>query len=204
MRKRAFTLIEIMVVCTILALLATLLAGAYSRYRANLNMVQASARLTAEITNTQQLARSAGQVQMRGGIELAANPLTAATVNNVQGTAKLRIYQCSNDPLAGGLRQVKQAYLLDDTLIKLKITATNLPDVPVVSGIAGDSGLVIEFGVDQGGTGAFQRLFTIPFNPDGTVALPLDTEPARITLDNGVYKRQIEISRVGKVKELRL
>ena len=52
--------------------------------------------------------------------------------------------------------------------------------------------------------GTFQRLFTIPFNPDGTVALPLDTESARITLDNGVYKRQVEISKVGKVKEQRI
>lgn len=201
MRKRAFTLIEIMVVCALLALLATLAAGAYSRYRANLNMVQASARLAAEITNAQQLARSSGQVQMRGGLELSASPLTAATVTDVQGTAKLRVYECSAQ---GGLRGMKQAYLLDDTLVKLKITATNLPNVPVVSGNAGDSGLVMEFGVDQGGTGTFQRLFTIPFNPDGTVALPLDTEPARITLDNGIYKRQVEISRVGKVKELRL
>lgn len=67
-----------------------------------------------------------------------------------------------------------------------------------------DSGLVIEVGIDNGGSGAFQRLFTIPFNPDGTVALPLDSEPARITLDNSIYKRQVEISRVGKVKELRL
>lgn len=201
MRKRAFTLIEILVVCSILAILATLLAGAYSRYRSNLNMVQASARLSAEISNTQQLARTSGQVQTRGGVELSTNPLTAATVTNVQGTAKLRVYQCSAQ---GGLKGVKQAYLLDDTLVALKITATNLPDVPVVSGIAGDSGVVLEVGVDQGGSGTFQRLFTIPFNPDGTVTLPLDTEPARITLDNGIYKRRVEISRVGKVKELRL
>lgn len=201
MRKRAFTLIEIMVVCAILAVLAALLAGAYSRYRANLNMVQASARLAAEVNNTQQLARTSGQVQMRGGLELTANPLPAATVTNVLGTPKLRVYDCST---LGGLRQVKQAYLLDDTLVQMKVTATNLPNVPVVSGNAGDAGLVMEFGVDQGGTGTFQRLFTIPFNPDGTVALPLDTEPARITLDNGIYKRQVEISRVGKVKELRL
>lgn len=197
MRKRAFTLIEIMVVCAVLALLAALVAGAYSRYRANLNMVQASARLAAEITNTQQQARNSGQVQMRGGVELSAAPLTAAIVANVQGTPKIRIYEASNL----GLRGIKQTYLLDDTLVKFTITATNLPNVPVV---LGDSGLVMEFGVDQGGSGAFVRLFTIPFNPDGTVALPLDTEPARITLDNGVYKRRVEISKVGKVKELRL
>lgn len=197
MRKRAFTLIEIMVVCAILAILATLVAGAYGRYRANLNMVQASARLTAEITNTQQQARSSGQLQVRAGVELSSSPLTAATVVNVQGTPKLRVYEGS----ALGLRGLKQTYLLDDTLVKLTISATNLPNVPMV---LGDTGLVMEVGVDQGGSGAFQRLFTIPFNPDGTVALPLDTEPARITLDNGIYKRQIEISRVGKVKELRL
>ena len=79
--------------------------------------------------------------------------------------------------------------------------AHNLPDVPVA---LGDSGLVMEFGIDHKGSGPFQRLFTIPFNPDGSVALPLDTEPARITLDNGIYKRQVELSKVGKVKELRL
>ena len=197
MRKRAFTLIEIMVVCAIVAILATLVAGAYSRYRANLNMVQASSRLSAEITNTQQQARNSGQVQVRGGLELSAAPLAAVTVTNVNGTPRFRIFEGSGL----GLRGLKQAYLLDDTLVKLTITATNLPDVPLV---LGDTGLVMEFGVDQGGTGTFQRLFTIPFNPDGTVALPLDTEPARITMDNGIYKRQIEISKVGKVKELRL
>lgn len=201
MRKRAFSLIEIMVVCAVLALLATLAAGAYSRYRANLNMVQASARLAAEMTNCQQLARSSGQVQMRGGVELTANPLAAATVTAVTGTPKVRIYECS---ALGGLRPVKQLYLLDDTQVALKVTATNVPNAPVVSGGSGDSGLVLEFGVDAGGGGPFQRLFTIPFNPDGTVALPLDTEPARITLDNGIYQRRVEVSRVGKVKEIRL
>ena len=197
MRRRAFSLIEIMVVCAILAILAVLVAGAYSRYRANLNMVQASARLTAEVTNTQQQARSSGQVQMRGGLELTASPLTAATVTAVTGTPKLRVYEGSMT----GIRGLKQAYLLDDTRVSLKITATNLPNVPLQSG---DTGLVMEFGVDDGGAGTFQRLFTIPFNPDGTVALPLDTEPARITMDNGIYRRQIEISKVGKVKEVRL
>ncbi|MFN8607617.1 MAG: prepilin-type N-terminal cleavage/methylation domain-containing protein [Vulcanimicrobiota bacterium] len=197
MRKRAFSLIEIMVVCAILALLAALLAGAYSRYRTNLNLVTASQRLQAEIVNTQQQARNSGQVQMRAGVELAAAPLAAATVNNVQGTPQLRVYEGSGL----GLRGLKKIYLLDDTLVKFKITATNLPNVPLV---LGDTGLVIEFGVDQGGVGTFQRLFTIPFNPDGTVALPLDTESARITLDNGVYKRQVEISKVGKVKEQRI
>lgn len=197
MRRRAFTLIEMMVVCAILAILATLLAGAYARYRTNLNLVTASQRLQAEIINTQQQARNSGQLQVRGGVELSTTPLAAATVNNVKGTPQLRIWEGS----ALGLRGLKKIYLLDDTLVTFSITATNLPNVPMV---LGDTGLTIEFGVDQGGLGTFQRLFTIPLNPDGTVALPLDTEPARITLDNGVYKRQVEISKVGKVKEQRI
>ncbi|MBS2040119.1 type II secretion system protein [bacterium] len=197
MRSRAFTLIEVMVVCAILAILATLLAGAYSRYRTNLNLVTASQRLQAEIINTQQQARNSGQIQVRAGVELSAAPLTAASVTNVQGTPQLRIWEGSSL----GLRGLKKIYLLDDTLVTFRVSATNVPDVPMV---LGDTGLVIEFGVDQGGLGTFQRLFTIPLNPDGTVALPLDTEPARITLDNGIYKRQVEISKVGKVKEQRL
>lgn len=197
MRRRAFSLIEILVVCAVLAVLAGLAAGAYSRYRANLNMVQASARMTAEVTNTQQQARSSGQVQMRGGLELTASPLTPVVVTDVQGTPKIRIFEGSGL----GLRALRQSYLLDDTMVTLKVTATNLPDKPLV---LTDTGLVMEFGVEPGGGGTFQRLFTIPFNPDGTVALPLDTEPARITFDNGIYKRRIEISKVGKVKEVRL
>jgi prepilin-type N-terminal cleavage/methylation domain-containing protein len=197
MRRRAFTLLEIIVVCAILAILAALLVGAYSRYRQNLNLVTASQRLQAEIINIQQQAHNSGQVQMRGGVELSAAPLTASTVTDVLGTPQIRIFEGSGL----GLRGLKKIYLLDDSAVKFKITATNVPNVPMV---LGDTGLVMEFGVDQGGSGAFQRLFTIPFNPDGTVALPLDTEPARITLDNSIYKRQVEISKVGKVKELRL
>jgi len=197
MRRRAFSLIEIMVVAAILAVLAALLAGAYNRYRANLNMVQASSRLAAELSNTQQKSRNSGQVQMRSGVELAAAPLSAVTVNNRFGTPQLRIWE----GVGTAPRALKKIYLLDDTTVELKISATNVPDVPLQSG---DFGLVMEVGVDQKGSGAFQRLFTIPFNPDGTVALPLDTESARITLDNGIYQRQVEISRVGKVKEQRL
>ena len=197
MRRRAFSLIEIMVVAALLALLAGLLAGAYGRYRANLNMVQASSRLAAEITNTQQKARSSGQLQMRGGVELAAAPLSAVTVNNQFGTPQLRIWE----GVGMAPRALKKIYLLDDTFVEMKLSATNLPNVPLQSG---DFGLVMEVGIDHKGSGPFLPLFTIPFNPDGTVALPLDTEPARITLDNGIYKRQVEISRVGKVKEQRL
>lgn len=201
MRRRAFTILEIIVICAILAILAALLVGAYSRYRQNLNLVTATQRLQAEIINFQQQARNSGQIQKRGGVELAAAPLSAVTVNSVQGTPQIRVFEGLSVGLTPDLRGLKKIYLLDDSSVKFKITATNLPDVPMAPG---DTGLVMEFGVDQGGLGTFQRLFTIPFNPDGTVALPLDTEPARITLDNSIYKRQVEISKVGKVKELRL
>jgi len=197
MRRRAFSLIEIMAVSALLAFLAALLAGAYGRYRSSLNMTQASARLAAEMSNIQQSARNSGQVQMRSGVELAAAPLSAVTVSNQFGTPRLRVMEGTST----GPREIKKLYLLDDSLVQMKVSATNVPNVPLQNS---DSGLVIEVGIDNGGSGAFQRLFTIPFNPDGTVALPLDSEPARITLDNSIYKRQVEISRVGKVKELRL
>jgi prepilin-type N-terminal cleavage/methylation domain-containing protein len=197
MRQRGFSLMEILVVVVILGLLASLGVGAYSRYRNNLSMVQSSQRLASELVNMQQQARNSGQIQLRGGLELSTTPLTAAVVNNQRGTLECRLYEGSEL----GIRNVKKFYPLDDTLYLLTVTATNLPDVPLGPG---DTGLVMEVGITQGGNGAFQRLFTVPIHPDGTVALPLDTEPGRIILDNGIYRRQIEISRVGKIKEDRL
>ncbi|MBT9584905.1 prepilin-type N-terminal cleavage/methylation domain-containing protein [bacterium] len=197
MRKRGFSLIELLIVFLLLALLAGLGAGAYARYRNNLSMVQSSQRLATELVNAQQQARTSGQVQMRAGVELSAAPLAAAPVVNQRGTLECRIYEGSTL----GIRNVKKFYVLDDTLYVLTINATNVPNVPLV---VGDTGLVMEVGITQGAVGVFQRLFTIPFNPDGTVALPLDTEPARIIVDNGIYRRQVEISRVGKVTESRL
>lgn len=195
--KRAFTIIELMVVLSILALMAALGVGAYARYRNNTAMVQCSQRLAAELVNAQQQAHNSGQVQIRGGVELATMVLTPAPVVNQRGTVECRIYEGSNL----GVNKVKRFNLLDDSMYLISVSATNLPDVPLV---LGDTGLVMEVGLTQGGTGAFQRLFTVPFNPDGTVALPLDTEPGRITFDNGIYKRYVEISRIGKVKEDRL
>lgn len=195
--KRGFTVIELMVVLSLLALLAALGVGAYARYRNNTSMVQSSKRLAAELVNAQQEAHNAGQVQVRGGIELGTAPLTPVAVSNQRGTVECRIYVGSNL----GINKVKRFNLLDDSLYALSVSATNLPDVPLV---LGDTGLVMEVGLTQGGVGAFQRLFTIPFNADGTVTLPLDTEPGRIVFDNGIYKRYVEISRIGKVKEDRL
>lgn len=197
MRKRGFSLIELLIVLLILALLTGLGAGAYARYRNNLRMVQSSQRLATELVNAQQQARTSGQVQTRAGVELSAAPLAAAPVTNQRGTLECRIYEGSTL----GIRNVKKFYVIDDTLYFLTINATNVPNVPLV---VGDTGLVMEVGITQGAVGVFQRLFTIPFNPDGTVALPLDTEPARIIVDNGIYRRQVEISRIGKVTESRL
>ena len=197
MRKRGFSLIEIMAVMALVALLAALGAGAYSRYRSNLNLVQASKRLSSELVNLLQQARNSGQVQVRSGVEVSTTTLTAAPTISQQGTIECRIYEGSGL----GIKGVKKFYLLDDTLVLLTVSATNLPDLPLAPG---DTGLVMEVGITQGGNGTFQRLFTVLLNPDSTVALPLDDQPGRITLGNGIYQRQVEISRVGKVKEQRL
>lgn len=196
MRRRAFSMLELLVVLAILALLAALGFGAYARYRANLALTQSSQHLAAELTSLQTSARTFGQVQMRAGVELTNPP--AVVVNNRRGTVECRIYEGS----PSGIRAARKFYLLDsDTTVELTVSATNVCDQPLASG---DIGMVMEVGITSGGSGPFQRLFTIPFRPDGTVALPLDTEPARIVFDNGIYKRRVELNHIGKVKEERI
>jgi prepilin-type N-terminal cleavage/methylation domain-containing protein len=195
MRKRGFSLLELLVILAIVSVLLALVAGAISRYRANTALVESSRRLTAEITNQLTEARAGGQLQVRNNLELATTPLTAATVN-ATGPIEVRI----SDGSPQGIRNLKQFPLIEDANFQLSITATNLPSVPLVTP-GNDTGRVMEVGI----AGApFQRLFTVLINADGTVALPLDTEPARITLNNGNYSRQIEIGRLGKVREFRL
>jgi len=189
------------VVLVIVGLLAALLVGAYARYRSNLNMVQASQRLASELVNAQQQSRNSGQVQVRAGVEVGTSALTAAVVNNQRGTVECRLYEGSANSINTEIRRLKKFTLLDDTMVQLTLTATNFADIPMQNG---DTGMTMEIGITSGGNGPFQRLFTIPFHPDGTVALVLDNQPGRIILDNGIYRRQVEISRVGKVKEARL
>lgn len=195
MRKRGFSLLELLVILAIFAVLLALVAGSISRYRANTSLVESSRRLTAEITNQLTDARAGGQLQVRNNVELSTTPLTAAAVN-ATGPIEVRI----SEGTPQGINKLKQFPLLDDGNFQLSISATNLPSVPLVTN-GSDTGRVMEIGIAGS---SFQRLFTVLINPDGTILLPLDTEPARITLDNGNYRRQIEIGRLGKVREFRL
>jgi prepilin-type N-terminal cleavage/methylation domain-containing protein len=197
MRKRAgFSILELLAVLVIVALLLGLAVGAFGRYRANTALVHTSQRLAAEITNTQTLARTAGQVQVRAGVDLASTPPVATNADKLT-RIEFRVVEGSPN----GFRELKRMLASEGSTNPLRIQSTNLPLVPLA---AGDTGLVLEIGENNGETGFFRPLITIPFNPDGTVILPLDTEPGRIILDNGTYKRRIEVSRVGKVKEERI
>lgn len=197
MRKRAgFSILELLAVLVVLALLAGLAVGALGRYRANTALVHTSQRLAAEITNTQTLARTAGQIQVRAGVDLASAPPPATDANKLT-RVEFRVVEGSPT----GFRELKRMLASEGSTNPLLVQSSNLPLAPLS---AGDTGLVLEIGENNGSTGFFTPLITIPFNPDGTVILPKDTEPGRIILDNGNYKRRIEISRVGKVKEERI
>jgi prepilin-type N-terminal cleavage/methylation domain-containing protein len=195
MRKAAFSLLELLVVIAIAALLLALGVGAYARYRSNTRLVQSSQRLAAEITNLQTQARAFGQPQVRAGVELVN--VANATASNGTGSIEARIFEGSTT----ALRPVKRFWLCDDDRYELEIYATNVCDQPLV---ANDLGLILEVGYTRSGRGPYTRLFTLPLQPDGSILLPSDQEPARIVLFNGVYRRIIEVSRVGKVKESRL
>ena len=196
MSRRAFSLLELMVVLAIAAVLFALGAGAYARYRSNLRLVQSTQRLASELTNLQTSARAFGQPQMRGGLELTS--VANATAANVsQGSIEARVYEGS--PQA--LRAVKRFWLCDDDRYEVELYATNVCDQPM---LANDLGLVMEVGYTASSRGPYTRLFTIPINPDGSILLPTELEPARIVLSNGIQRRMVEVTRVGKIKESRL
>lgn len=198
MRKRlGFSLLELLAVLAVLAILTALGVGAFNRYRANQDLVNSANRLASELTNAKTQARSLGQTQMRGGVELAATPQTAVNLDR-QDLLEFHIVEGSNL----GLREVKRMRLLESSTRPLRIRATNLPLVPLQN--IGDTGLILEVGRNNPQNGMFEPFVTVAFNPDGSVILPVDTEPGRITLDNGVYQRKIEISRLGNIKEDRI
>lgn len=194
--RRAFSLIEILVVLGIIGLLVALGVGAFNRYQANTALNQGANRLTQELIALQTTARTSGQPQIRGGSDLTVALPEAANVD-ARGVIECRVSEGSEL----GIRAVKRFELIPASIRHLHIRTTNLPDRPLENPMA-DTGLVAEVGWTPAGSAGYTRLFTILFNPDGGVLLPLDDQPGRIILSNGFRERVIEVSRSGRIREM--
>lgn len=185
-------MLELLLVLTVIGLLFGLGTFAFNRFRASTQMKVADARFTSEITAGGGQARNSAELQLRAGLELGSP--TALTAQNVDrtGVLFLRLLEGS----AAGVRQIRLQSVLDDTTTRIHVQTQNLPRVPLSTG---DTGVVLEL-LLLGDDRNFEILASVPYRADGTVLLPLDTQPGRFVLDLGREKRAIDVSPSGKVK----
>lgn len=193
-KKRAFSLIELMVVILILAILIVMGIGMFRRYRATTALRTAIEKIVNDVqSTTRQLARSSGCPHLGVTRSTASNSAVGTTLCG-------RILR----KRAGVVAEALETFTLGDeggTGSALTITdVTRLPLIDYSPLTA--QGLALEIGQGRGGN--FVQLFCIPIEPDGT----LYTDPTQTTgvktgsfiISNGYSKSLIEISPNGTVK----
>ena len=192
--KRAFSLIEMMVVIAILAIIIVMGIGMFRRYRATTALRTAIEKIVNDVqSTTRQLARASGCPHLGVTRTTPSNSSPGATLSG-------RLLR----KRSGIVPEALETFTLGDeggTGAALTITnITRLPNIDYTPLAA--SGLALEIGEGQGTS--FVQLFCIPIEPDGT----LWTDPTQTTgiktgsfvISNSYSRSLIEVSPTGTVK----
>ena len=184
MRRRGFTLIEIMVVVLTLAVLLGLATGALARYRATVALNTAVDRLLAELQSAQQQSRT-----------LALDPLHAvkAVQTHTPGTPLVgRILE----KLPGEPQRISKEWSFAEGSQTLTLESNNLPRIEYEPA---DQGLQLQI-LEKSGNN-LRVLVSVPFRSNGEL-VPLVASPpsgGSITIGNGYTKQRVSISPIGKI-----
>lgn len=202
MRRRGFTLLELAVVCLILALLLGVGYGQLARYRANTALNAAVDRLVAELGNAKGQAQAFGLPHTRNNLPLPS-PLPAA---QAQGGDQNPLGGRIVEKVAGnGLSVTKQWFIGDTggTGRRLEIRFQNLPRLPMTTTTAGDQGCSLEV-VQAPGT----VLASVAFEADGRPNLIDSAVSGAIYLGLGPNlsdpEYEITISPIGAISKQKL
>jgi prepilin-type N-terminal cleavage/methylation domain-containing protein len=187
--KKAFSLLELMVVLAIVGILAALIVGALSRYRATVALKSALDQLSSNLqSSTKQLARTSNLPHLTGVV-----PTTPVTLPVSQDELWARIIKKE----AGQPLVVSKEFALPG----VAVTSVNrLGKVDYLT--LTTQGVAMEIGIKSGAT--FQQSFCVPIEPDGsllTIAGPPNTAKTGIfVVSNNYTKSQLEINPQGSVK----
>jgi len=202
MSRRGFTLLELVVVCVILAVLLGIGYGVLARYQATAALNAATDRMAAELANAKGQAQAFGLPQTRNNQPLPS-PLPASQAQAPGPNALIgRIVE----KVAGNSLQVTKQWYIGDVGGKgrrVEVRFSNLPRLPMTTTTAGDQGCSLEV-VQQPNT----VLASVAFEADGRPNLLNNSVSGAIYLALGPNTNdpefEVSISPIGAVAKQKI